>query len=180
LCDTLVDALREHPSLLEKNAKFLAANGLKDESLHLLAFDIIYCCNSYGLYSGLEHEKKSETIKAFKLAEAQKKLELERQAKIAEIDEQISALQLQLEPYSSISLVNVKVVSDDYGEGAIIEQKGSQISVQFKDCTKSFIIDKKYIKRPTFENNDEVVEAFTEYNRLVDEIQKLERQKANI
>lgn len=180
LCDTLVAALREHPSLLEKNAKFLEVNGLKDESLHLLAFDVIYCCNGYGLYSGLEHEKKSETIKTFKLAEAQKKLELKRQAKIAEIDEQISELQLQLETYSSISLVNVKVVSDDYGEGSIIEQKGSQISVQFKDCTKSFIIDKKYIKRPTFENNDEIVEAFTEYNRLADEIQKLERQKANI
>ena len=180
LCDAIVEAVKEHKSLLEKNAKYLKDNDLKDDNLHILAFDIMYCCNNYGLYSGLVHEKKSETIKAFKLEEAKRQKELERQAKIDELEEQISQLQLQLEPYSDISLINVKVSSNEYGDGIIIDQKGSQIKVKFNECEKSFVIDKKFLKRPTFEDEEDVVEAFTEYNRLIEEIKKLERQKSYV
>ena len=180
LCDTIVKAVKEHKSLLEKNAKYLKDNDLKDDNLHILAFDIMYCCNNYGLYSGLVHEKKSETIKAFKLEEAKRQKELERQKIIDELDEQISQLQLQLEPYSNISLLNVKVSSNAYGDGVIIDQKGSQISVQFDEFKKSFVIDKKFVKSLTFEDEETIVEAFTEYNRLKEEIKKLERQKTYI
>ena len=180
LCEAIVEAVKEHKSLLEKNAKYLKDNALKDDNLHILAFDIIYCCYTYGLYNGLVHEKKSESIKAFKIEEAKRQKESERQAKIAEIDEQIGQLQIQLELYSSISLVNVKVTYKDNGEGLVIAQNGSTITVQFSDCIKRFVIDNKSFQRPSFEDDQEVVEAFTEYNRLVEEIKKLERQKSYI
>ena len=64
---------------------------------------------------------------------------MERQLKLAELDERISHLELQLEPYSSISLLNVKVSSDKYGDGIIIDQKGSSVTVLFEELKKDYI-----------------------------------------
>ncbi len=177
LCNAIVEAVKEHESLLDKNAKYLKENELEDDNLHILAFDIMYCCNNYGLYNGLNHIKKSEAIKGYKIEKEKYRKEMERQLKLTELDERISQLELQLEPYSSISLLNVKVSSDKYGDGIIIDQKGSSVTVLFEELKKNFVIDKKYLKRPTFEDENDILEAFTEYNRIVENIKQLENQK---
>lgn len=180
LCNVIVEAVKEHESLLEKNAKYLKENELEDDNLHILAFDIMYCCSNYGLYNGLNHIKKSEAIKGYKIEKEKYRKEMERQLKLAELDERISQLELQLEPYSSISLLNVKVSSDKYGDGIIIDQKGSSVTVLFEELKKDFVIDKKYLKRPIFEDENDILEAFTEYNRIVEKIKQLENQKLYI
>ena len=51
LCDEIVSALKEHDSLLEKHFSRLTPEYYNDQSLHLLAFDLMYCCRTYNFYS---------------------------------------------------------------------------------------------------------------------------------
>ena len=55
-------------------------------------------------------------------------------------------------------------------------QKENTIKVRFPEgLEKSFIIHTKFPARPTFEDDEQVVEAFTEYDRLTREIQGLKK-----
>lgn len=49
LCDIIVDALKEHEDLISKYKKLIKDNDkyYYDKSLHLLAFDLMYCCRTY-------------------------------------------------------------------------------------------------------------------------------------
>lgn len=54
MCDLVVAALREHPTLLEAYEKLLTDGYYCDKSLHLLAFDVIYCATTYGFFYRLD------------------------------------------------------------------------------------------------------------------------------
>ena len=53
LCDEIVEALREHDSLLKTHFSRLTLEHYNDQSLHLLAFDLMYCCRTYNFYHGV-------------------------------------------------------------------------------------------------------------------------------
>ena len=62
MCDELVKAIRDCPALLETNrGRVDYARGPihPDEALHLLAFDIIYCCSVYGLFDGIHYTMRN-------------------------------------------------------------------------------------------------------------------------
>lgn len=50
------------------------------------------------------------------------------------------------------------------------------IRVRFPGATKTFILDAKFPQRPTFENDADVVAAYTEYTSISGKIEKLEKQ----
>ncbi|MCD8142050.1 MAG: hypothetical protein LUD83_02020 [Clostridiales bacterium] len=178
LAEIAVDALKEHTSLLEKHRKLIENNSdyYNDESLHLMAFDLMYCSRCYNFYSGLTHTSKKESVKAYTLRQLREKEEQERLARIQALEDAIHAIELQLEDYESISLLNVEVTQRTYGTGTIIKQEKNRITVKFPDTEKQFIIHKKYAMRPTFENDAEIVEAFTAYDDLDRKKAALERQ----
>lgn len=177
LCDLIVDALKEHTSLIDKYHELISSGAFyPDESLHLLAFDFMYCCRCYNLFNGLTHASKQESIKSYKLEQLRAQEEAERLEKIHELEEQIRALELSIEPYKDISLLDVEVSHKTYGSGIITKQNVNQVVIQFGDIEKAFIIHKKFAMRPTFENDVEVVEAFTAYADTLEKIKSLERQ----
>ena len=64
LCDEIVEALREHDSLLKTHFSRLTSEHYNDLSLHLLAFDLMYCCRTYNFYQSFCREyisRRSET-----------------------------------------------------------------------------------------------------------------------
>lgn len=63
LCEEILTALREHEILLTKHFERLTPAHYYDESLHLLAFDLMYCCRTYGYYKGLVVPSTGKTIK---------------------------------------------------------------------------------------------------------------------
>ena len=63
-----------------------------------------------------------------------------------------------------------------YGTGVVVEQNGNKIRVQFENTASSFIINNKYLQRPCFEDDGNVVDAFTVYDDLLQEKQKLEKE----
>ena len=176
MCDKVVETLKEHQTLIEKHFTFLSEECYRDESLHLLAFDVIYCSRAYNFYSGMTHLSKKESIKAFTEAEAREKERIEKENKIAELQNKIFELEMSVEKYAPISLINVEVVHHKYGKGIIISQDINKVNIKFDSCEKVFVIHKKYAGRPTFENDTEIVEAMSEYDDINTRIKKLKSE----
>lgn len=81
-----------------------------------------------------------------------------------------------MEQYESISLVNVEVTQKTYGVGKVTEQDYNTIKVKFADVEKTFVISKRFSMRPTFENDSEIVEAYTQFEALNERKKNLTRQ----
>lgn len=182
LAEIVVEALKEHPSLIEKHDALFKDNDhyYYDKSLHLMSFDLMYCCRCYNFYTGLRHAKKKESIKAYTAQQLKEKEEAERQQRITELEDAIHALDVQMELFEEISLLGVEVTQKMYGVGTVIAQEGSKITVQFPEKTTAYIINKQFAMRPRFENDDEVVEAFTEFDKLKAQKKKLEQELVRI
>ena len=104
------------------------------------------------------------------------RLEAERNEKIAELKDEISQLELKCSDVDEISLINVQVTSKQYGVGIVVEQNADKIKVKFNSAEKSFVLNAKYLSRPTFENDDEIIAIFTEYADNKERIKKLHKQ----
>jgi len=176
MCDIVADTLREHKTLLDKYEKLLTDDHYHDQSLHLLAFDLIYCAATYGLYRGLVCKPKKESIRDYTLQQLREAEEAKLQAQIDELETKIQDLEDQMDIYRSINLVGVKVFQKALGEGTVIMQDMNKIRVRFGCEEKSFVIHKQYHLRPTFEDDTEIVEAMTEYADKSEEIKMLVKQ----
>ena len=184
LCDEVVAALKEHKSLLEKHFDRLDDRCFRDETLHLLAFDIMYCCNAYNFYKGLVEPVTKKTIKKkVKPALSEEeiaRIEAEKTEKISAIQSRIAELENKCSECADISLINVQVTFPKYGTGIVVEQDANRITVRFSDVEKKFALHRKYTVRPTFENDEEIVSVFTEYADAMDEINRLKSQLDNL
>lgn len=167
MCDLVVSALREHSTLLKKHWDICDDSCYRDHSLHLLAFDVIYCSRAYNFYPGISYIPKGQNTKAYTKEQLRLKEKAETLAQIAEIEAQIQAKDIELDQYRGISLLNVQVTHKQYGTGVVIAQNDNTIKVRFPDdLEKSFMIHAKFAARPTFEDDEQVVAAFTEFDRL--------------
>lgn len=70
MCDELMDAIKGCPELLEIDAsrfdgrlKLVGGPLHPDKEKHILAFDIIYCCSTYSLYSKVSYTKRNSKEK---------------------------------------------------------------------------------------------------------------------
>ncbi len=185
MCDEIVSALKEHDSLLEAHFSRLKPEHYHDQSLHLLAFDLMYCCRTYNFYSGITEPSVNKTERKRSKApgitpEELAKQEEERLAKIDSLEQQISDLELNCDEYSDISLVGVQVSTDAYGIGTVVEQDINKIKVSFGTVEKTFVLNTKYSTRPRFEDDEYIVSAFTEYARIQESIGKLRGELAKL
>ena len=183
LCEEIVAALKEHESLLDAHFARLTPEHYNDQSLHLLAFDLMYCCRTYNYYKGLvvpstrRAARKKTGIPELTPEELARREE-ERLARIDEIEQQITDLEISCAEYTDISLIGVEVTANNYGVGTVIEQDVNKVKVHFAETEKTFILDKKYSSRPRFENDEDIVSAFTEYGQIQEQIKRLQRELA--
>lgn len=176
MCDVLVDAIKEHPTLIDEHFKYVDETCYNDESLHLLAFDIMYCARAYNLYEGFKYIPKKDAVKAYTKAQREEQERLEREEAVNQLNSQIYELELQLSNYEDISLLDVQVEHTKYGPGVIVKQDVNKITVQFENTTKIFVINRKYTGLPKFEDADEALDAFTQYDNIKDEIRRLQNE----
>ncbi len=178
MADIVVKALQEHKSLLEKYEKVILQDSdcYHDESLHLMAFDLMYCCTCYDFYAGMIHLSKKESVKAYTIQEQKEKEEAVKVEAAAELEKEIRQLTGKIEKINEISLLNVEVTQKQHGLGVVVAQNGENITVQFDDGRVKYIINKKYTMRPRFEDDERVVEAFTQLTLLKEKKIKLEKQ----
>ena len=95
---------------------------------------------------------------------------------VPSVRDEIHELRLKAETYADISLLNVQVTQRMYGTGTIIAQDKNKVTVRFGDVEKVFVINKKFMARPTFEDDQEIVDAFTEYDDIMVKISMLESE----
>ena len=180
MCEGIVEALKEHLGLLEKHFERLTPEHYKDTSLHLLAFDLMYCCYSYKFYDGLTAPSTGKTIRRGKKSVASQgdaeQREKERLEKISEIERQIEEAEHICDEFEDISLVGVQVTAIPYGVGTVAEQDANKIKVQFSDIEKTFVLDERYPNRPRFVDDEQIVSAFTEYGGAIEQIKRLRRE----
>ncbi len=184
LCDLVVSALEEHDALLQKHAAFLTDEMYRDYSLHLMVFDLMHCSGYRHYYTGLVPTTigKSKKRKAYKgpTEEEIARKEQERLAQIESLEQRISELELSIEDFEEISLIGVEVSFPRYGIGKVVRQNVNKIAVEFPEVTKEFKLDKAYTERPRFENDEQVVEIFTEYGHAKVEIENLQKKLARL
>ena len=185
LCDEIVEALREHDSLLKTHFSRLTSKHYNDQSLHLLAFDLMYCCRTYNFYHGVSIPSVPKTTRKKASAnsispEEAKRREEERHAKIAALEQEINELERSCDSCSEISLIGVQVTAKPYGVGMVVAQEINNIRVSFGGTEKSYILDRKYVARPRFENDEDIISVFTEYGQKQEQIKKLRRELALI
>lgn len=183
LCDRIVEALREHESLLEKHFNWLDENCFVDRSLHMLAFDLMYCCRTYGYYQGLIPPKRTgKSSKAPQAAtgEEQERRERERQEEARRIEQQILECEQRCDGCEEISLLGVEVTSERYGRGIVVDQNVNSVKIRFAEAEKTFKLDGRYPGRPRFENDEQIVELFTAYAREQERIRELRQRLAKL
>lgn len=158
--------------------RFMDESYYTDKSLHLLAFDLMYCCRCYNFYAGMEFTpRKAPSSKAYRLEQLREKEAQERAEKIAALDAEIRELELDIEQYEDISLVGVQVTQKDHGTGVIISQDLNFITVKFEKAELKFIIHRKYSVRPTFEDDTEIVDALSDLADKTARLKTLKEQR---
>lgn len=187
LCGCLVEALKEHPSLLKKHFEHLKPKHYREESLHLLAFDLMYCCRTYKLYRGLtppvpvNYTKKKKPTPEEVQAIAQLKLREELTA----VEEELAELERKCDEYSELSIVGTRVATA-FGPGMIVEQNVASwvnlVRVRLENGTaKCFQIGTNIPSRPHFEENDEELAVlFTDYEKATNKIGLLKKRQKKL
>lgn len=159
LCNIVVSALKEHPSLLALHASKLDERCYQDDSLHLMAFDLMYCSRCYGYYAGLVYNAPTSPKgkAAAALAANARETQKEAQERIAALTEQLLSVEAKLAELEPISLIGTRVSTTTYGDGMIIDQSENKVLVQFDGVEKGFVIHRKYSLMPRFEDEDQIV-----------------------
>jgi hypothetical protein len=188
MCDELVNVIKENKELMEKNKERYKNASLplyKDESLHILAFDIIYCSQRYGLYNGIEYQHTSSAEKKEKIKEIEKALIVQEEFEKAEENykQLLKIKDFILPQFKKLSSVEHKT----FGKGLILSVGENGVaSISFGETTKSFSLSiaigvgsmkvgneklEKYIKE-NFQIFKSETNIISTYQRLCKEMEK--------
>ena len=177
LCEELTAALRERESLIEKHLSKLGSEHYSDGSLHLLAFNFMYCCYTYDYYKLLTLPSAGKAAHRKAAAEQeQARREAERLERISELERQLSELERDCDEAAEISLTGVRVTADKYGEGVVIGQDGNRISVRFAEEEKSYVLSSRFSARPRFEDDEYIVSVFTRYGTAQERMKYIRKE----
>lgn len=170
MCDELVAEIKKHAALLETNQSRyeVAKEALyPDESLHILAFDLIYASQVYGLYGGISYSHPNTAAKKLYL----ERVEKAKQCKVKY--ETYLSQQQKLEDFlklaqSTISL-RTQIVHKTYGQGVVCDVAGQFISVKFDGLAqpKKFAILSSVFNKFIVLNDPTLFEELNEYADLI-------------
>ena len=148
-----------------------------------MVFDFMYCCNCYGYYHGLTYNKygiRPSTSKHNKEADMQSEKRKSIVAEMVELQDQLLPLQTKLAELELVSLIGTEVMFNKYGVGIVVKQNENQITVRFGDLDKAFNIHRQYSQRPTFADDEQIVELFSDRYDTLKAIEKIENKIDNL
>jgi len=143
MCDTLVEEIKGQPELLNLQSSRLKDGMFTDESLHILAYDLIYCAKNYNLYTNLPVPKipsRKVIVDNNGRADGQNK-QTERvklQCQIDELRNRLEELEFEIENLEKVSLLGKTVNHKVYGWGDVTSQIDSYVEIRFKGEYKRF------------------------------------------
>ena len=103
-------------------------------------------------------------------------------ASIAQLDAKLEELKGKQTAFLQNSFVSQKVYHKTFGEGVIIEQKEDIIKVSFPESgnVKSFVIHRKFVNRPVFEDDEEAISKFSEFADLRQSMIHLKQERIRL
>ena len=138
MCDQLVEEIKANPELMATDAsRFTNGWGVDSATLyndpekHILAFDLIYCCSSYNLFDGITFIRPK--TKERQLIQERKDKARELSEKMEEAREKIKELKQAKDYVNSLFSEGVIIQQKKYGEGIILDNNGTAITVDFPD-----------------------------------------------
>ena len=137
MCDMLVSEIMKCPQLLKTDSSRFDGRFedkpekmIADEKKHMLAFDLIYCANVYGLYEGVSFQRHTTKERQLYLERQNKAQELLEKNK--EAIEQKKKLDEAIAQILGTLTKGTAVRHKKYGEGIIIEINEDRLTVDFK------------------------------------------------
>ena len=149
MCDQVIREIKEYPPLLEANEKRYDGrfgNDLHpDTKLHILLFDLIYCCSTYEFFEGMSFKRTSRStvnkeLKSWQLLAGQAKTDIEKyQNQLDTVNDIKTKLCSELTVGSTISHkvygdVIVKDIDRKSGFAILEKQDGSEIKLNCVIC----------------------------------------------
>ena len=130
-CDEIVEQMMNHPALIEThNSRFESNEPMhKDENLHILLVDIIFCAKRYNLYNDIPIKDSSAPAK---------RLYLERKAKAVELYEAVQSAEKNVVLLNDARTVFVKLIQSGdaichkaYGPAELVECADGNVTLFF-------------------------------------------------
>ena len=134
MCDQLVEAIKEDKELLLTDASgFSKELGHKemhpDIEKHILAFDLIYCCSTYGLFNGISFARPK--TKERQLIQERKEKALRLSDTLIEARKELELLEAAIDYVNSVFEKNKNIIHKKFGTGIIKDNDGPSITVMF-------------------------------------------------
>ena len=144
-----------------------------DEKHHLLIFDLIYCCSTYGLFNGITFNTPPDPEKV-RLREEQEKKALEKLEKLEESRKELDRLNEALDFFRPYYLPGSSVSSKLNGYGEVTSADGSNITVYFPTPDKSvkYVLSKAVSEKFVFVDDTAYMDGLQNY------VQVLKSEKA--
>ena len=141
MCDQIVSAIKNSPEMMKTDAsRFENGWGIDpqtfalDKEKHILAFDLIYCCSTYGLFSGITFKRPKTKEKQLIQEKKEKAVRFAEELKTAQDD--LKKLQEALEYLNTVFKMGVDIQHKKYGLGTITDNNGSSIEIEFANGEK--------------------------------------------
>ena len=138
MCDELVYAVKNHDELLDTDARrFDGRLKIKggilhpDTEKHILAFDIIYCCQAYDLFDGISYTKRNMKEKQIYIAKKAKAVKFKQAFDNAKAESEL--LQEALDCFTDMITVGDEIRHIKYGMGVVKAIDRKYISIAFTD-----------------------------------------------
>lgn len=138
MCDELVEAVKASRELMAVDASRFengwgenADTFYPDTEKHLLAFDLIYCCSTYGLFDGISFVRPKSKERQLMQERKEKALQLSRNLEKARA--RLQELEKAKEYVNSLYSAGAAVHHKKYGDGMIKRNSGTIITVEFPE-----------------------------------------------
>lgn len=190
LCDWLVEAIRRNPELIEVHRKRLGPHTHADEQFHILAYDIIYCAQGYGLYGDIDIRSSSRrrssgtgrtgsgpSIRRNRQKEELQARLIERQNRLDAIRSEINFVGSRLAELGDLPLIGLEVQHRRFGAGLVIGQDHDIITVRFAHEERRFALPCAFTDHFLTTADGRVNQIFEIITRVLKEQQRLERER---
>lgn len=135
MCDETLEKIKGNDTLITtaiSRYEIDPDNMHPDIEKHILLFDIIYCCSTYNLFSGIHYVEPKNSERQLIQAKKEKAAELKRALDVAlEASSEFDKIKNLL--YEELT-IGKKVNHKIFGIGSITEINGSRLSVNFEQA----------------------------------------------
>lgn len=198
MCDELVEVVKNYSRLKELDEirsqrageKFEGEKLYKDDSHHILVYDIIYCVYRYNLIDGITLKTlTAKELKEQKLLEEKQQKALELLEKLKNAQEQKKVLDAAMEKVEQYFSVGQNVTYKSFGKaaqvatGTIVKRGSESITIDFGESNVKTVglivpIVNGYIRPQDADENDfaSVVEILKNKSTIENNLSKAERE----